>query len=207
MLGTQGDQARAELGAAQADIAKSKLLIAEADARAALANEKAEALRKENIAVWEAVSPRSVEFLNSVADLKKLAGTKYLVVSFSEYEMRFTAAQIRSVLKHAGWQRITDPSPELSKLPPGQIIGIDIEGSADMADAQPWEAATALASQLSKSGISASSMGSFRVNRDLPQNSIRVIVGMKPINTPLTALLAKPGLTVTGSTDGDDWEQ
>jgi hypothetical protein len=121
--------------------------------------------------------------------------------------MRFTAAQIRSVLKHAGWVRITDPSPELSKLPPGQQIGIDIERSADMAGAQPWDAATAVASALRKSSnISASSMGSFHVNRDLPPNSIRVIVGMKPVNAPLSAFPAKPGLTVTGSTDGDDWE-
>jgi len=191
-LTVQGDQLRKDT--------------AEANARAALANEKAEVLRKENIAVWEAVSPRELEFLNTVEELKKFAGTKYLVISFSEYEMRFTAAQIRSVLKHAGWIKIVNPSPELLELPKDSVNGVDIQKSSNMPGERPWDAVTALKGALIRSKISAMGGTSFDVNPALPPNAVRIIVGMKPVYTPSSALPMRPGLTVTGSTDSDDWE-
>jgi hypothetical protein len=112
LLAAQGDEAKAALGTAQADITKANAKIASANEAAAHANERAATLEKEaeearaqqeilkQRLAWRRIEPS--KYAQLVADLKPLA-TVIGVSTFSDPESSSYADDIAGALSDAGF--------------------------------------------------------------------------------------------------------
>jgi hypothetical protein len=167
----------------------------------ALANERAEILKRENLVLAEALSPRSIRSDVAEKTLSKFAGTKYFVVSAPDLEPRDLAAQIRSVLRRAGWQKLEKLPPELRAFPKGWAWPVALEYDVSARDkwGPLWEAIGALSEQMRNSGISNKPTHSD-IPEGWPPDAVRIVIGLKPTN-----VTSKPG--IWGGTSPEDWNE
>jgi hypothetical protein len=191
-LTAQGEEAKATLGVAQADIVKATAKIAEA-------NERTENLRKQNLLLEKAVAPRLLEQVRTAKALKPFADTRYLIKAAHDTEARRTAGQIEFMLVQAGWKKFD--GPDVANLPFDEDSeGILIEWARNsLGELLPTglpnrtlAAAREIQKQLEENGIA--SMVNGR-KAELAPDGIRILVGLKPTSM---LFLGAPGPPPTG---------
>jgi outer membrane murein-binding lipoprotein Lpp len=134
---------------AEAEAAKSE--IAKASAEVAKANERTEALRKQNLDMETLLSPRILEQNLTAEKLKQFADVAFLVVSPTDFEPRRTAGQIRFMLEHAGWKKFRGKIA----VSPGYFGGIVVHPLLKLDRKREMEAADALVSIFKQNNIAA----------------------------------------------------
>jgi hypothetical protein len=118
--------------------------------RAAELEKETEELRKNNLELAAAVSPRVFEQTLITEALRPFSDVTYAIFAPSDFEPRSTAGQLKYVLANAGWRPYEAPIPQrVLKFFPGVVVHV-VNGST-----RGSEAATALISELEKNGIEA----------------------------------------------------
>lgn len=120
-LGTQGDQARAELGTAKADIAKANAEIAQANERAATARLETERLKR--TVSWRLLSAEHTSKLTAVLSTRK--GRVNLRYTDGDPEAITLASQFADIFAKVEWQVAHAPF----KAENGVIFGIYLPDS------------------------------------------------------------------------------
>jgi hypothetical protein len=181
-------EAKADLGVAQADIEKSKVEIAHANERVALATQKANeaALALEKFKAPRAISP---EQRNRIAEeMKKFAGQEYFgMVASGVPDAWDIWRELSLSLELAGWKRVSPPGPEARQYgPPAGIAAAPLSGVmvySGAGNAPPpfvaamHERAKALAAKLTDESITTGA--GFTGDISNPA-AIAIVIGPKP---------------------------
>jgi len=111
----------------------------------------AEALRRQNLELERAVSPRVLEQSLTAAALSRFAGVQFVVISPQDFEPKRTAGQIRYVLQQAKWAGFTEPLRMPFPFVDGVVV--HVMGRISKKNDPAAEAANALISVLNENGI------------------------------------------------------
>ncbi|MGH6841231.1 MAG: hypothetical protein ACREDV_03950 [Methylocella sp.] len=136
----------------QIDITFAQVESAKANERAAMLEKEAEELRKKNLDMEAAVSPRILEQRFTAEALKPFSDMSFVVVSPSDFEPKRTAGQIRFMLLKAGWKKVTE---NISTFPFPFFDGVTVHPISKMDRSRELDAANALVSILIQNNIAA----------------------------------------------------
>jgi hypothetical protein len=149
-------------------------------AKAARANEAMAGFKETLIALKRVVIQRNIEQANSAAALSTFKGIHVLISHAGSEQPEFTAAEIESLAKLAGWSVEREPKGNSR----GDGIGV-FTNSGKLPDGDNAQlAADKLVQQLKQQSHVNANTG--EANKRLPPNTIRVYVGVLP-NTPETS--------------------
>lgn len=147
---------------------------AKANAEIAKAHEKTEELKKQNLELEQAVSPRIMEQYKSSEALKVLTGVTAIITTIPDLESQKMAGQLATTLNMAGWNIQFSPYNPKDIYSDGVIIEKNV-GALPKEDIAA-KAAELLLDQLKINKIESRTMPAT----DLPPNTIVVKVGFKP---------------------------
>jgi hypothetical protein len=173
--GERAGHAQAGVDTANVELAKQQTLTAQANAAAAVALEGQERLKKANLDLEAAVSPRILEQGLTSRELSKYAGVSFVVLSPSDFEPKRTAGQIRWMLHEARWKLSRDVT---LRRPPAFFDGVVVHGPVGPGSEQIQAVIDALVKTLNDNGIVARS--GFPMD-DLGPSGVVVLVGPKPL--------------------------
>lgn len=154
-------------------IAKAGERAAEATESAAIANKSTEKLRRQNLLLKQALSPRVLDQYRAAQELRPFAGVKFLVVAPADSEPRLAAQQIHFVLLEAGWIEY----PNEINQPFAFHDGISVHTTSGANNKRGHEATNVLVSLLTKNGFEAHQSYPLGIEPNL----VVVEVGPKPL--------------------------
>jgi len=165
---------------------RNDLEIARLHNETAIAQRTTEELRRENLELQRAISPRILEISAPLFALRKYEGTEVRLSNADDPDAKILAGALMSALRGAGWI----VSPAAAAPPPPLSEGVHIEylgeaGPAHVLSAHREEIAEALKTELKKQDIEANvrrwpQRTADNDGRIIPPEGLAVHVGRRP---------------------------
>lgn len=172
--------------------------VADANARAAQANEKTAELQAQNLELEKMLEPRRLPpDVKSKAQLEGFAGTHVLIQSVPDFEAMRLGMQVAWVLNNLGWKpsRVDEKETHISPLSihDGVTIYDRDPSGPSLTNPRADKAAVALSQYLETHGIRSFQTGLSAIRSRLPEsNVILVLIGAKPLSAEIEDRLSTP---------------